>query len=183
MWIGGLSRTRRLVASSAVFALAVMLLPAASALATTDSLVCNGSNTVTYTPPLTNQPQDVSIHTDIDWNLCVSPSQPGLTSGGVTGAFPLSDWSCVTLLEPAVETLTVTWNTGQTSTYTSTYNSNVIGAVHTVTSVGVVVDGLFEDHTITTNYTGPALDILTCTAGLGTVSKIEQVATLAIAPV
>jgi len=159
-----------------------MFLPATSASAATETAVCNGSDIVHYKPALTNQPQDVTNYVNIDWKLCASPGYPEVMSGGSATRFYLNGRSCTQLLAPSTQTLTVTWNTGQTTTYTSRYTASVVGAAYTVTGLGVVVDGLFKGQAIATNFTGPALDILLCTAGLGTVSKVDLVGTLVITP-
>jgi len=179
-------RTRqiyRLTPLSILLALATMFLPVTPATATTGTAICNGTDTVHYKPALTTQPQDVTNDVNIAWNLCTSTSHPEVTSGKSTATFHLNARSCTQLLAPSTLTLTITWNTGQTSTYTSTYNASVVGAVYTVTGIGTVTDGLFTGQTITTNFTGPAVDILLCTTGLGTVSKVGLVGTLAILPV
>jgi len=169
-----------LLALATIFLLAT---PATATTGTTGTAICNGIDTVHYQPALTNQPQDVTNDVNIAWNLCTSTSHPEVTSGRSTAKLHLSARSCTQLLAPSTLTLTITWNTGQASTYTSTYNASVVGAVYTVTGIGTVTDGLFTGQTITTNFTGPAVDILLCTAGLGTVSKVDLVGTLAILPV
>jgi hypothetical protein len=56
----------------------------------------------------------------------------------------------------------------------------VAGAVLVVTITGTVTSGLFAGDTVVQTVTGPATDILLCTAGLGTVSTVYSLVALEI---
>lgn len=176
-------RMLRRAAIGLIAAIAATLVIAMPAQASVKTVACTlGSNTATYNPPLTNVPQDTVITRDIHHKTCVS-TEPGLHSGTVYASALAPNRSCLELVGQGKNSSTIVWNTGQTSTYTASSNATIAGAVYTVTTVGVVTDGLFKNQTLTTNSTGLATDILTCTLGLGTVRKIDTVVNMVIAPV
>lgn len=76
--------------------------------------------------------------------------------------------------------VTITWNTGQTSTLTLNRVTNVAGAVITVTQTGTVTGGLFSGDTVVMTATAPSTDVLNCTLGLGTVSSTYSTVVLEI---
>ncbi|MEV0268021.1 hypothetical protein AB0H43_04525 [Hamadaea sp. NPDC050747] len=137
------------------------------------------SNLNQYNPPLTLTPQSVTVSTTALYGPCVSASQPLIMSGSRTATVTTTS-SCADLLGPGSITYTITWNTGQTTTISSTFTRVVAGAVYTVTATGVVTSGLFAGDTVVTNFTGPATDITLCTLGLGSVSAINTLGTLEI---
>ncbi|MEV6967931.1 hypothetical protein AB0M47_22755 [Hamadaea sp. NPDC051192] len=137
------------------------------------------SNLNQYDPPLTLTPQSVTVSTTALYGPCVSASHPSITSGTRTASVTTTS-SCADLLGPGSITYTITWNTGQTTTISSTFTRAVAGAVYTVVATGVVTSGLFAGDTVVTNFTGPATDITLCTLGLGSVSSISTLGTLEI---
>jgi hypothetical protein len=90
----------------------------------------------------------------------VSLSVPALTSGSRASAGVTTTLSCADLLGSGPVTSTITG-----------------------TVTGTVTSGLFAGDTFVQNNTGPAVDVLTCTAGLGTVSSIYSLVTLEITSV
>ncbi len=143
-------------------------------------LTCAATDLVSYDPPLTRSPHDSTVTNDIDYEPCASPTHPQITSGGRTAWFPVFDRSCLELLNPGTVTTTTTWNTGQTSTFTTSYTTTLVGAVFTVTITGTVSAGLFEGASVMLIYTGPSLDITLCLLGLGDVAEIQTVGTLVL---
>lgn len=141
------------------------------------------SQTVTYTPPLTNTPTLASSQQVGQYGPCVSLSVPDLTSGTRSNTAPPRLRSCLDLLDPAPFTWTIIWNTGQTSTVSGTANSNIAGAVLVVTLTGTVTSGLFAGDTFVQINTGAATDITTCTLGLGSVRSVFTTSTLEITSV
>ncbi|QFZ20912.1 hypothetical protein [Saccharothrix syringae] len=140
------------------------------------------SNLNSYTPPLTGTTRTVTVSTTALYGPCTSLSQPAITSGSRTASFTITA-SCLDLLDPGTVTYTITWNTGQSSTITSSYTSAVAGAVLTVVATGTVTSGLFAGDSVVTNFTGPATDITLCTLGLGSVSSVYTLGTLEITSV
>jgi hypothetical protein len=141
------------------------------------------SSSTSFSPPLTNTPQPSA--TSSSWQLgpCVSASVPGLTSGTHADTGTLRPRSCLELLSSGAITAEVTWNTGDTSTLSMNRTTTVAGAVMIVTMTGTVTSGLFAGDTAIATFTGPATDILLCTAGLGTVSNIYSAIVLEITSV
>ncbi|MER5418032.1 hypothetical protein [Streptomyces virginiae] len=92
----------------------------------------------------------------------------------------IPSYSCLTLLNTAATTITFTWNNGATSIVTGTRVVNLAAAALSTTVTGTVTSGLFIGDTVVYQLVGPSTDILACTLGLGTVSRIDSVATLTI---
>jgi hypothetical protein len=111
---------------------------ARAAIGTTD---CTGSQTVTYTPGLTDQPREVTVNGKADLTRCVSSSDPTISQAtstfSATGTF-----SCTSGRRAG--TRRITWNNGNTSTLSSTSTVSVNGAKSLVLIKGMVVDGEFK---------------------------------------
>lgn len=103
-------------------------------------LSCQGTETLTYQPPLTNTPEPTRVGYDINLNHCLLG---GVTSGVSQGSFTVST-SCTTisLLPPAFSD-TYQWSnrTSSTVTYTAPVVTTVNGTV-IVTDTGTVASGL-----------------------------------------
>jgi hypothetical protein len=170
------------VAAICLVAVAGTLVNVAPAHAGVADVTCTppSSNTATYDPPLTLTPQDGSITTETVHAPCVSLSVPALTSGLSMSSISVKNRSCLDLLGPGSSTSVITWNTGQTSALKVNYTATIAGAVYTVNQTGVVTSGLFAGDAVVRTLTGPATDILLCTAGLGTVSNLYTTVALEI---
>ncbi|MFI9005856.1 hypothetical protein ACIGNX_01315 [Actinosynnema sp. NPDC053489] len=156
--------------------------PAAPASAGVLDVTCipPSSQSATYTPPLTATSQNVTVSVTTQYGPCASLSNPAITSGSRTRTLSSPGLSCLDLLGSGSTTFTITWNTGQTSTVASNFTATTVGAALVVTDTGTVTSGLFTGSTVVQTLTGPAADVLLCTAGLGTVSGIYAAATLEI---
>jgi hypothetical protein len=167
-----------LTAAAIVFS---VLTTATPATASTLDVTCvpPSSDSVTYTPPLTLSPQTVTMSVSTQYGPCTSPSVPGLTAGSRHITIN-NTRSCLDLLTSNPVTFTITWNTGQQSTISGNTTVSIAGAVLVVTITGNVTAGLFAGDSVVQTVTGPATDILLCTAGLGTVSSIYSLVTLEI---
>ncbi len=156
--------------------------PAAAASAGVLDVTCTppSSQTDTFTPPLTMTPQNVTVRITSQFGPCVSLSNPALTSGSTTFTALVPGLSCLTLLNSGAITYTIVWNTGQTSTISANYTVTIVGAALVVTRTGTVTSGLFTGSAVLQVITGPATDVLLCTAGLRTVSSTYSVTTLEI---
>ncbi|MFI9005841.1 hypothetical protein ACIGNX_01240 [Actinosynnema sp. NPDC053489] len=159
--------------------------PAAPASAGVLDVTCTppSSNGISYSPPLTRSPQDVTIDVTTQYGPCVSAGNPALTSGHRTISLTQPGFSCLELLNSGPVTFTITWNTGQTSTVSANYSATVVGAALVDVRTGTVTSGLFTGSTVVQTTTGPATDVLLCTAGLGTVSGIYSSVSLEITSV
>ncbi|MFI7687676.1 hypothetical protein ACIBQ6_01335 [Nonomuraea sp. NPDC049655] len=121
---------------------AAMLVPAATgARAAIGTTKCTGSQTVTYTPGLTDQPREVTVSGTAPLLDCVSTSDPTIfqatSTFSATGTF-----SCTSGTRAGSRK--ITWNNGNTSTLSSTSTVSLNGAETVVLIKGVVVDGEFK---------------------------------------
>lgn len=112
LWSG----VRRSVAGAVVAVLVAVgvsvATPAAQA-ADVELLSCAGSGANTYQPGVTMQPRTVSITSSADYSSCVSSGTPTITSGG----YGIVANGLVSCLAGGVSiTVTITWNTGETTT-------------------------------------------------------------------
>ncbi len=139
-----------------------------------------GSVVVTYSPPLTLTPQNVTITVNSLYTPCISSTVPALTSGTSNFTFTATNRSCANLVGAASAAPSVTWNTGQSTTMSLNSTANIIGGVYTVVTSGVVTTGLFAGDTVVQNATGPGTDILLCLLGLGSVSSVYTLGTTVI---
>ncbi|MFI9595039.1 hypothetical protein [Nonomuraea sp. NPDC052265] len=102
---------------------------------------CTGSQTVTYTPGLTDRAREVTVDGKAPLLECVSSSDPTLSRAtstfSATGTF-----SCTSGTRAGSRR--ITWNNGSTSTLSSTSAVSVNGAESLVSIKGVVVDGEFK---------------------------------------
>ncbi|GAA3464365.1 hypothetical protein ACFFSW_17860 [Saccharothrix longispora] len=99
------------VAMSVAFAVATAA-PAAQAV-DVELLSCTGSGANTYQPGVTAQPRVVSITSSADYGSCVSSGSPTITSGG----YAITANGLVSCLGGGVSiTVTIAWNTGETTT-------------------------------------------------------------------
>ncbi|WP_330181442.1 hypothetical protein OHB26_34515 [Nocardia sp. NBC_01503] len=165
-----------------VIAASTFLLPSPHASAGALDLTCTppSSETVTYNPPVTMTPQPTTATVSTVFGPCVSATNPAVTAGSRSLTAPLTR-SCLQLLDSGGPYLvTITWNTGQTSTLTLNRVTNVAGAVITVTQTGTVTGGLFSGDTVVMTATAPSTDVLNCTLGLGTVSSTYSTVVLEI---
>ncbi len=167
-------RTAMAVLMTAVSASALLVLgPAGTASAGVLDVTCAppSSVTATYTPPLTTTPRNVAISSTAHYGPCTSLSHPAVTAGFRARTANDQEQTCFDLLDVVSLTFTITWNTGQTSTISANRTINIVGAALVLTDTGTVTSGLFAGSTVVQTTTGPAADVLLCTAGLGTVSS------------
>jgi hypothetical protein len=109
---------RRIVAgvlTAVALVLTAVAVPAAHA-DTAQLLSCVGSGSNTYQPGVTATPGLVTVSSRADYGPCVSTGSPQITSGhfAVTGAGIVSCFAGSFAI-----TVTITWNTGETSTITA----------------------------------------------------------------
>ncbi|BFV54989.1 hypothetical protein KCMC57_up00930 [Kitasatospora sp. CMC57] len=169
--------------SGALALAAGTLLAGSPAQAATGDILCTApsSDSSTYSPPLGLTPASTTVTITRDLNTCTSLSVPAITSAPVTvHQVTIPSYSCLTLLSTAATTISFTWNNGATSVVTGTRTVNLAAAALTTTVTGTVTSGLFAGDSVVYQLVGPSTDVLACTLGLGTVSRIDSVATLAI---
>jgi len=141
------------------------------------------SQTATFSPPLTLTPGPATVTASTQYGPCTSATVPGLTSGARNATIPYPSVSCLDLLNSAPLSFTITWNTGQQSTISGSTTVTTVGAGLVVTITGSVTAGLFAGDSVVQTITGPSIAVTLCTLGLGSVSSIFALVTLAITSV
>jgi hypothetical protein len=141
-----------------------LLLATAGGLAPLSLLSCQGAETLTFQPPLTNTPESTQVHYAIDLDLCLLG---GVTSGKSQGSFTVSA-SCTTisLLPPAFSD-TYQWSNHTSSTVTYTAPVETVGnGTVIVTDTGTVTSGLDQGAVANETTTLPQPNLAAC-AGTG----------------
>lgn len=130
-----------------------------------EDLICTGTDTSTYSPPLTNTSRSETISNFANLTYCEVHSDSGITAGTDSSTITIVT-SCTTLSFPA-HTTSYVWDNGQMSVvnYTTTIVTRVNGTIQ-VQAIGKVVSGGFVGDNATETATLPALDLLEC-AGSG----------------
>jgi hypothetical protein len=99
-----------------ITAAAMAVVAPAASTADTEPLSCTGTGTNTYQPGVTFQPKQVAVSSSAHYEPCVSIGSPAIISGG----FQANATSIVSCLAGSFAiTVTITWNTGQTTTVTA----------------------------------------------------------------
>lgn len=141
-------RTKLLAIVVAVGALAGGFAPAAAH--ATTLLTCTGTESVVFTPALTNTTQNVTLHLGSSYGPCVNATNPlELRTGTVSTTIPLVPRSCSDLLSgPSTTTRVIHWSTGTTSTWTFTITTEEVAAgVYVSTRTGTITAGQFQGAT------------------------------------
>ena len=158
-----------------VLAVAGVSVSASSAHAAS-SATCTGSSAVSYSPGLTNTPQNLSWTITDTYSSCTS-TDTSLTAGGFSGNYSLTGASCngAGLFPPT--SITISWNNSQSSTMTLSMSTDVILlGTETVTSVGTVTSGELTGGTVTIVWAYPVLDPTLCASSQGVTSQSGTVA-------
>jgi hypothetical protein len=162
-----LTRTRRLAVCGAAAAVALAVLAgtagASPAHAGVTLLVCAGTETATFSPPLTNTMQLTNVSVTEDVSLCLLG---GVTSGTASAAFQVPASCTGETFGPV--TLTYDWAGGQTSTvdYTTASITRLADGSDLAVGVGTVTAGLDQGAVAQDEIIEPALNPLAC-AGAG----------------
>lgn len=131
-------------------AVAALAFPQNSSAAVGDlSCIGIGNSTLTFSPPLTNTAQTVTITSTNTFPNCTS-SDPAITSAHIATSVHTGTRSCTSLLNtaPAPGPLTITYNTSENTTYDSTFLANYFLGTLTVTDSGPVTSGKFPGATV-----------------------------------
>lgn len=174
--------TATLIALLLMFAVGSMPLGTAEAAAAGTDLTCTppSSASLRFTPPLTNSPQPSLFSISRQYGPCIAPTHPQVTAGVSTVAGLSPDATCARLLGAQPVTITITWNTGQTTTLSGNSVNTIVGVNLVSTTTGTVTAGLFAADTFVHTAVYTATDLLLCLAGLGTVASLFGQLTLEI---
>ncbi|MFY2564341.1 hypothetical protein ACN469_42515 [Corallococcus terminator] len=126
-----------------------------------------GTNVVTYSPPLKNTPQAMTVTTTQTHTTCLG-GPAGLTSAtGFSSTFRPQN-SCLDLLFIIPTMSSVTWNTGETSTFSHMQvNTRVEGLAVVLVQEGTVVSGKFAGATVVRTFTLAQTDLDACSSDEG----------------
>jgi hypothetical protein len=117
--------------------------------AQTSVTTCAGTSQAAYSPGLTLMPRTTSTTFSETYGICTSTSQPAIASATTPSKMVVEERSCATPLDAlGPVTQTVTWNTGQTSTFQYTAVVTNVAGVSQVTGTGIVTSGLFQGASV-----------------------------------
>ncbi|MGB3443479.1 MAG: hypothetical protein WBA97_32485 [Actinophytocola sp.] len=167
-------RALRVMVAAVVASAVVVPIGAGVAHAAPLDLVCAGTQHITFSPGLTLIPGLKSMTTNTIYAPCVSASAPLVTAGANASAFQ-APASCVDLPDIGSGTRTLTWNTGQTSTYNFISTTTHVGGNTVLTRTGAVTAGLFAGDTAVEVIVGPTVNLLNCLAPPGITEKFDVV--------
>jgi hypothetical protein len=173
-------RTLKILSTLAVALAAAALAVAAPAGAATTVTCLTGTDHVAFSPALTNTTTLTSITTSQAYGSalvqCVS-DDPTVTTGtsGVSFAAPVS---CTTL-SSGPGSQVITWNNGQTSTFTYTQTITTVAGVNVATATGSITAGEFAGSTAERVTAEAPPNPLSCLLGPG-VSSLSGTITLTV---
>ncbi|MGW6413417.1 hypothetical protein ACWF95_41255 [Streptomyces vinaceus] len=122
---------------------AAFVFPQSSSAAPGDLTCLGGTSEITFSPGLTNTPQMVTINSVNKFPHC-SSSDPSITSAEIPASERTVLRSCTDLLNSGTGDLSLAYNTGETTTYSSTFSSNYLLGTLTVLDSGPVTAGKFS---------------------------------------
>jgi hypothetical protein len=138
---------------------------------------CVATESISYSPPITNAPQNITITINGELSPCLNGSAP---NGTYSESFVQPNASCTSLLGSATGTRVFDWtNTSiADSTFTYTRIINRVNGTINVTYQGQIVSGSFTPDSALQTMTAPETDLAAC-SGAG-VAHLTFVGTLVI---
>lgn len=177
-------KSRFLISVGGALALLVgaVLVPASPASASVLDIACAppSSGITTFDPALTMARRAVDVSSTLQYGPCVSPTDPDIISGSAVRQDSGEERSCLELFNPGTVTYTITWNTGETSVITGNTTSTMVAGLVVTTVTGTVVEGVFAGSNVVEVLTAVSSDLLLCTLGLRSVSRIASTLVLKI---
>jgi hypothetical protein len=173
-------RVRMLAALAALLAAtASIAVIAPSAASASPALVtCTGQEAVSWSPPLTDTPQNTTVTIDgalgalANPGICVSVGT-SVSSVSYQEIFAFPNDSCTTAALNVPGSRVFMWDDGQTSTFT--FSASIVNGIGTeiVTLTGTITAGRFNGHVAVETIQVPQLDPALC-AGSGATSNTAQ---------
>lgn len=111
---------------------------------------CTGTETVTFSPGLTNTPHPLTVTTADNFPVCIHASAPILMPATAHGQISRTA-SCLDLLGGGPGVRVLHWANGQTSTYSFVSSANVVNGNIVTVSTGTITDGLYKGASATGN--------------------------------
>lgn len=139
-------------------------------------VVCTGTATQNYSPPLSTTNRSTHITSTHTYPSCLDarldPQLPAVTSAG-TALDYTTDANCLVAPPVTHPPLDIVWSNGQHSYATVTTVVTRSTGSTIVTSIGTVGSGLFAGHVIHEVVVYPSLDVVGClTTGVTSVSGV-----------
>ncbi|WP_157847644.1 hypothetical protein [Streptomyces violens] len=125
-------------------------------------LSCEGQQTASYSPAMTNEKRTLTAKVEENYDCTLAPKD--IRSGSGKASFK-EQASCLVTAQPTPpDEIQYTWNSGKTSTvkFTVTDVKRAANGTTTVTSVGKVTGGPGKDSIATRVVVLPALDLAAC---------------------
>jgi hypothetical protein len=168
--VGQMLRRLALAAIVPIVAAAALVALPGTANAAVGDFICTVSNNTTYSPGLrlVAAPQHVTFA--VGYSNCISISQPSITGGTRSGAVDLT-LSCLATPVSGPQTSTITWNTGQTSTFNGTGTAAVVAGQLVFTWIGTITAGTFVGSAFTEVISQNTINLLACVFPPGVVSQ------------
>ncbi|MEV7003531.1 hypothetical protein AB0N62_38510 [Streptomyces sp. NPDC093982] len=170
-------RNFALLAFCAIGALLLSTTPAAAQ--PTALVLCTGSATETYAPPLANTTQNTVISFSATYEC--SGGAPSLTAT-IEQTTPPVPFSCNELVEVVEGTLTIDWQDETSHADVTVTPLTVGGSVRTLLATGTVASGALQGQSVTLLVPFVGVNLLQCLLGTGTIesmSTLQGTSTLA----
>ncbi|ATE55159.1 hypothetical protein [Actinosynnema pretiosum] len=171
-------RTRFLAAFAAALASLLLLSPPAQA-AAGDATCALGTGVTTYTPPITATATPTTIGETLNLGPCTSLADPLVTSAQIANSEAATLSCLVTVPGSLSGTVTITWNTGESSFFEYTRTTVSVAGQQVTTFTGLITAGKFSGSTGTLVVTALSLNVLSCLLGTG-ISSATSTATLLV---
>ena len=143
-----------------------------SAHASTESITCSGSETLTYNPGLKLFARTVTLDVLANFRPCIS-TNPAISSG--TAATPLggvlAKLSCLNPLDLPSGVASVRWNNGTKSRYSFNQVTSTLAGQLVATTTGTVIEGEFLGRSILVVFVSPAPNLLNCLSPSGLTAR------------
>lgn len=166
----------RFLLATALLASLMVLSPGAGPAGAATLLSCTGTESVTYSPPVTATPQSTTI--DVNGNLPVCLLGGGITSvryqENITNTV-----SCLNLLGSGTGTRVFTYNDNSTSTFGYNKTVTTVGGNNIITFTGTILAGRYAGATAEEVITQVALNPL-CLGGVGSTVGAVTLAILSV---
>ncbi|MFD8276200.1 hypothetical protein [Streptomyces flaveolus] len=166
--------SKRISAAVAVMAVIIFgVLVGAHPAAAATLVTCAGTQTISYSPGLTNSPRTVTVQGTNNLGPCVAPNTTitaGTISFGSTGSY-----SCQGLLSSTSEVNVVQWSDNTTSTLQVTRTVTKVNGQLVNTFTGSVTAGTFQGASVVWTITNVNLALLACEteAGLTSLTGVD----------
>jgi hypothetical protein len=144
---------------------------AAPAQAAAVNVVCFGTQNVALSPGmLLLTPRDVMFTVNDNYSPCVSASRPRVTSAQSHRSWLGKGVACMVAPRTASLSKELTWNNGQTSTFTFNQIATSVGGNSVITEFGSITAGMFAGATAVETVSGPA-NSLDCLSSRGLTNR------------